>query len=248
MRLNIVYEDKNFLVLNKPAGVVVHPDKNHAQNTLVQEIVKEYPEIRKVGEDLTRPGIVHRLDKDTSGILVVARNQETFDYLKSIFQKREIKKTYLVLVSGVIKNDNGVIDLPIGRSRKDSRRRIAGKGASGKLREAVTEYKVVKRFSDFTFLEARPLTGRTHQIRAHFAAISRPVACDKIYGGKNLRHPPFMAEADCPAGLVRQFLHAWKLEFVSSSGARMSFEADLPKDLGEVLRFLDTQINTTSRP
>ena len=248
MELNVIYEDKNFLVLNKPAGVVVHPAKNHDENTLVQEVVKKFPEIRGVGDDPTRPGIAHRLDKDTSGILVVARNQETFDYLKSIFQKREIKKTYLVLVAGVIKNDKGVIDLPIGRSRKDSRRRIAGKGASGKLREAVTEYKVVKRFSDFTFLEARPLTGRTHQIRAHFAAISRPVACDKIYGGKNLRHPPFMAEADCPAGLVRQFLHAWKLEFVSSSGARMSFEADLPKDLGEVLRFLDTQINTTSRP
>ena len=239
MRLNIVYEDKNLLVLNKPAGIVVHPAPRRAQGspepnvvqghleiTLAEQIVKKYPEIRKVGEDPTRPGIVHRLDKDTSGVLVVARNQNTFDYLKSLFQKREIKKTYLVLVSGVIKNDSGVIDLPIGRSRKDSRRRIAGKGASGKLREAVTEYKVVKRFRDFTFLEARPLTGRTHQIRAHFAAISRPVACDRIYGGK---------KPACPAGLARQFLHAWKLEFVSPSGAKMSFEADLPDELEKVL-------------
>ena len=229
MELDIIYKDKDILVLNKPAGVVVHPDKNHAQNTLVQEIVKEYPEIRKVGEDLTRPGIVHRLDKDTSGILVVARNQETFDYLKYVFGKKEVKKTYLVLVSGVVKNDSDVIYLPIGRSRKDSRRRIAGKGASGKLREATTEYKVVKRFRDFTFLEARPLTGRTHQIRAHFTAIGHPVVCDKLYSGKRLV---------CPAGLARQFLHAWKLEFVSLSGAKMSFEADLPEDLERVLEAL----------
>lgn len=230
MELNIIYEDKNFLVLNKPAGVVVHPDKNHHENTLIQEIVKKYPEIREVSDASTdpslRPGIVHRLDKDTSGVLLVARNQNYFDYLKSLFQKREVKKTYLVLVAGLVKNDEGVIDLPIGRSRKDSRRRIAGKGASGKLREAKTEYKVVKRFSDFTFLEAMPLTGRTHQIRAHFSAISRPVVCDKIYGGK---------KPVCPAGLTRQFLHAWKLEFVLQSGAKMSFEADLPEDLEKVL-------------
>ncbi|MBI5786948.1 MAG: RluA family pseudouridine synthase [Candidatus Niyogibacteria bacterium] len=229
MELDIIYKDKDILVLNKPAGIVVHPDKNHAEDTLIQAVVKKYPEVKGVGEDQARPGVVHRLDKDTSGILVVACSQNAFDYLKSVFQKREIKKTYLVLVSGIVKDDSGVIDFPIGRSRKDSRRRIAGKGASGKLREAKTEYKVVKRFRDFTLLEARPLTGRTHQIRAHFAAISRPVACDRIYGGKN---------PACPAGLNRQFLHAWKLEFVSPSGAKMSFEADLPEDLEKVLEEL----------
>ncbi|MEK7566701.1 MAG: RluA family pseudouridine synthase [Patescibacteria group bacterium] len=233
MELNIIYEDKDFLVLNKPAGVVVHPDKNHAEGTLVQEIVKKYPEVCGVGDASTdsalRPGVVHRLDKDTSGLLAVARNQESFTYLKSLFQEKGIKKTYLVLVSGVIKNDSGVIDLPIGRSRKDSRRRIAGRGASGKLREAVTEYKVVKRFKDFTLLEVKLITGRTHQIRAHFSAISRPVACDIIYGGK---------KPACPAGLNRQFLHAWKLEFISPTGAKMSFEADLPDDLERVLEEL----------
>ncbi|OGZ31354.1 MAG: hypothetical protein A2931_03230 [Candidatus Niyogibacteria bacterium RIFCSPLOWO2_01_FULL_45_48] len=230
MELNVIYEDKNFLVLNKPAGVVVHPDKNHDENTLVQGVVKKFPEIRGVGDDPTRPGIVHRLDKDTSGLMIVARNQKSFEYLKSLFSgkggKDGIKKTYLVLVSGSVKDGEGVIDLPIGRSRKDSRRRIAGRGASGKLRGAITEYKIVKRFEKFTLLEACLITGRTHQIRAHFAAISRPVACDKIYGGKN---------PACPAGLARQFLHAWKLEFVSPSGAKMSFEADLPDELEKVL-------------
>lgn len=229
MNLNVVYKDKDLLVLNKPAGVVVHPDKNHTVDTLIQNAVKKFPEIKGVGDDPTRPGVVHRLDKDTSGLLVVARNQKAFAYLKSVFQSRRIKKTYLVLVSGIVKDNNGVIDLPIGRSRKDSRRRIAGKGASGKLRKATTEYKVIKRFHDFTLVEARPLTGRTHQIRAHFSAISRPVACDRIYGGKN---------PTCPAGLNRQFLHAWKLEFVSSSGAKMSLEADLPDDLEMVLKEL----------
>ena len=229
MELNVIYKDENLLVLNKPSGIVVHPDKNHIEGALIQEIVKKYPEIKKVGDDSARPGVVHRLDKDTSGLLIIARNQDAFAYLKSLFQKREIKKTYIALVSGVVKNDAGVIDLPIGRSRKDSRKRIAGKGASGKLREAITEYKVVKRFENFTLLEARLITGRTHQIRAHFAAISRPVACDKIYGGKN---------PACPAGLARQFLHAWKLEFVSPSGAKMSFEADLPEDLEKILKEL----------
>lgn len=235
MELIIIYEDKDFLVLNKPAGVIVHPDKHHIEGTLIQDVVKKYPEISDVGEDPTRPGIVHRLDKDTSGLLITVRNQKSFSYFKSLFsdksEKAGIKKIYLVLVSGVVKDDSGVIDLPIGRSRKDSRRRIAGRGASGKLREATTEYKVIKRFEKFTLLEARLITGRTHQIRAHFSAISRPVACDRIYGGKN---------PACPAGLNRQFLHAWKLEFVSPSGAKMSFEADLPEDLAKVLKFLDT--------
>ena len=226
MELNVIYEDKNFLVINKPAGIVVHPDEHHKTETLVQFLAKKYPEIENVGGDPSRPGLVHRLDKDTSGLLIVAKDQKSFEYLKSVFQKREVKKTYLVLVSGNVKTSSGIIDLPIGRSRKDSQRRIAGRGASGKLREAVTEYKVVKRFEKFTLLETRLITGRTHQIRAHFAAISRPVACDKIYGGKN---------PACPAGLVRQFLHAWKLEFVSPSGAKMSFEADLPEDLQAVL-------------
>lgn len=227
----IIYEDKNFLVVNKPAGLVVHPDEHHKAGSLVQHLAEKYPEIKNVGDHSTnswqeRPGLVHRLDKDTSGILIVARNQKSFDYLKTLFKNKAIKKTYLVLVLGNIKKDGGVIDLPIGRSHKDSRRRIAGKKQKNKSREAVTEYKVLKHFEGFTFLQALPLTGRTHQIRAHFAALGHPVICDKIYSGKRLV---------CPAGLTRQFLHAWKLEFISPSGAKMLFEADLPEDLEKVL-------------
>ncbi|QQG45992.1 MAG: RluA family pseudouridine synthase [Candidatus Niyogibacteria bacterium] len=244
MEPDIIYEDKNFLAVNKPYGIVVHPDERHRDGTLAQSIVQKYPEIKNVGDRSARswqerPGIVHRLDKDTSGLLLVAKNQPAFDFLKNSFQKRLIKKTYLVLVMGELKKKDGRIDLPIARSRKSPMRRVAGRGLAGKEREAATEYRVTKSFNDFTLLEARPLTGRTHQIRAHFAAIGHPVVCDKIYGGK---------KPVCPAGLTRQFLHAWRLEFVSPTGAKLMLEADLPEDLDGVLRFLDTQINKTLRP
>lgn len=229
MTLNIIYEDNDFLAVNKPPGIVVHPDERHKSETLIQEILKKYPEIKTVGEDPARPGLVHRLDKDTSGIMLVAKNQKAFEYFKEAFQKSRVKKTYLVLAVGQIKNKEGRIDLAIGRSKKSPMRRIAGKGGSGKIREAATEYKVLKYLDGFSFCEAKPLTGRTHQIRAHFAAIGHPVVCDKIYSGKKFV---------CPAGLARQFLHAYKLEFISLSGAKIILESGLPEDLERTLETL----------
>jgi 23S rRNA pseudouridine1911/1915/1917 synthase len=217
----IIYEDENILAINKPAGLIVHGESP----SVVDWLIKRYPEIKNIGEESTRPGIVHRLDRDTSGVLIIAKNQKTFEYLKDQFKSRKIKKTYLVLVEGDIKRERGVIDLPIGRSKKWSIKKLASKNARGKIREAVTEYKVLKKFSKYTLVEVYPKTGRTHQIRVHFKAISHPVVGDRLYGGNN------------PLG--RQFLHAGSLELTLLTGERIKIEADLPEDLKNFLDMLN---------
>ncbi len=241
--MEIIYEDKDVLAINKPARLLVHGTEKSEDKTLVDWLVENYPEIRNVGDlpsegkaTFFRPGIVHRLDKDTSGILLVAKNQKTFEYLKKLFQEREIKKKYIALVLGKIKNEKGIIDLPIGKSKKDFRKRASIGKLTGKIREAITEYKVLERFpasvagqQGYTLVEARPKTGRTHQIRAHFKAIGHSLVCDKLYGPKN---------QDCPAGLGRHFLHATSLEFVLPDGSKVMLEADLPEDLNKTLSFL----------
>ncbi len=234
MNIPIIYEDNDLLAINKPAGIVVHGDSP----SVVDWILQNYPQIKNVGEEPElRPGIVHRLDKDTSGVLLIAKNQKTFEYLKLQFQNRKIKKKYIALVCGKLRVESGIINLPIGKSKKDfrkkacldARRAVHGKLA-GKIREAVTEYKVLKRFLGHTLVEVSPKTGRTHQIRVHLKAIGHPVVCDKLYGPKKL---------ECPFGLTRQFLHASSLEFNLSSGARIKIEADLPEDLQNVLNMLN---------
>ncbi len=240
---SIIFENKDLLVVNKSAGISIHPDQNHQSDTLIQEILKTHPEIKNVGDDPdVRPGIVHRLDKDTSGVMIIAKNQPTFEYLKNQFAERKIKKTYLALVVGALKNKTGVINLPIGRSVKNPLLKIAGAPRTktsmmrGKLREAVTEYKVLEKFQDYTFIEAYPKTGRTHQIRVHFKAIGHPLACDKLY----TKNPK------CPFGLSRHFLHANAIELTLPDGSRSRFEADLPDDLEKVLEGL-RPVNTLSR-
>ncbi|NOY35484.1 MAG: RluA family pseudouridine synthase [bacterium] len=228
--MEIIYEDNDILAVNKPAGLLVHGDGRSKEKTLVDWLAKKYPEIKNVGDNPEfRPGIVHRLDKDTSGILLIAKNQKAFEYLKKLFQEREIQKKYIALVLGEVKKREGIIDLPIGKSKKDFRKKASVGKLTGKIREAVTEYKVLEKFSDFTLVEAWPKTGRTHQIRAHFKAIGHPLACDSLYGPKN---------QECPDGLNRHFLHAASLEFVSPDGSRIMLEADLPEDLEKTLSFL----------
>jgi len=239
--MEVIYEDGDILAINKPAGLLVHGTEKSEDKTLVDWLVENYPEIKNVGDlssggKAVRPGIVHRLDRDTSGILLVAKNQKAFEYLKKLFQKREIKKKYIALVSGKIKNERGVIDLPIGKSKKDFRKRASIGKLAGKVRDAVTEYKVLERFPAFvpgqrgyTLVEVRPKTGRTHQIRAHFRAIGHPLVCDKLYGPKN---------KDCPSDLERHFLHAASLEFALPDDSRVLLEADLPEDLSKTLLFL----------
>jgi RluA family pseudouridine synthase len=200
-----IYEDEDLVALNKPAGVIF------------DWAVEHRPELLPV----------HRLDKDTSGIILFAKNARSQEYLKQQFQKHEIKKTYLALVGGKVKFKEGTIDLPMGRSKKAPLKRVSVGARRGKLRAAVTRYEILKRFEGLTLVEAYPETGRTHQIRSHFAAIGHPVVCDKLYAGKKLI---------CPGGLSRQFLHAAALELTLPSGGRLRLEADLPADLAAALK------------
>jgi 23S rRNA pseudouridine1911/1915/1917 synthase len=227
--IEIIYEDEDILALSKPAGIVVHHDAKHISDTIVDWLLKKYPNLKGVGDDPERPGIVHRLDKDTSGVLIVARNQKTFLYLKNLFQTGGVQKIYLALVVGFVKKDSDIINAAIARSTKYFEKRVVG-GKQGRSREAITEYHVRERFKEeYTLLDVSPKTGRTHQIRSHMAHIGHPIACDKLYGGRLFV---------CPAGLERQFLHAVSIEFVSPSGAQMHFDVPLAEDLEKCLTVL----------
>lgn len=218
----IIYEDENIIAVNKPAGLLVHPTKTSKEKTLVDWLLEKYPEIKNVGEDPNRPGIVHRLDKDTSGVLIIAKNQKTFEFLKTQFKDRKVKKIYVALVKGSLGKTSGKIETPIKRFSK--------------TRDAITEYKVISAYGGsasggkkYTLLEVYPKTGRTHQIRLHLKAIGHPVLCDKLY----------TKTPDCPFGLKRQFLHARSLELNLPNGSRIKLEADLPEDLQTTLKLLE---------
>lgn len=208
---------------------MVHQISNKRQTsndkTLVDWLLENYPEVKKVGDEPNiRPGIVHRLDKDTSGIMAIALNQETFNYLKKLFQSRQIKKTYLALVWGVVPQKSGTINKPLGIKSGSVKRSVT---ARKMVKEAVTDYKVIKRFDDFTMLEVTPRTGRTHQIRVHLASIGHPIVGDKLYGRKII-----------PKNLTRQFLHAEAIEFTLPNGQRFKAAADLPQDLADFIKSL----------
>ncbi|MDP3999683.1 MAG: RluA family pseudouridine synthase [bacterium] len=234
--IGIIYKDKNFLAINKPAGILVQkaPGAGHREAeapTIVDWLLENYPEVKTVGDKPEeRPGIVHRLDRETSGVMLVARNQETFDYLKSQFQERKVQKTYWALVFGNVKDSSGRIELPIGIKSGTTKRTVFAKKMK-MIKEAVTDYEVIKYLKiggeDFTLLKVLPRTGRTHQIRVHLTAIGHPIMGDKLYGGKRNQL----------AGLDRQFLHAQSIEFTSSTGERVKFEADLPEELEKILDF-----------
>lgn len=231
--MDIVYEDGNFLVLNKPAGLITHPKNvGDTQNSVTSWLIEKYPEIKNVGEpfiasgkEIPRAGVVHRLDKDTSGLLLVAKNNEVFFYFKNLFQERKIKKYYLALVNGKPKEPKGIISAPLGRIGLKRTTKIIGDKLLDK-KEALTEYQTVKQFLNYTLLEVTPRTGRTHQIRVHLNSIGHPVAGDPIYGFKRSSPPP---------GLKRLFLHAYKLEFTAPDDKRLTLEIDLPEDLQRVL-------------
>lgn len=232
MSLPILYEDKEILVINKPAGLLVHGvfakgKAKHREDTLADWLIDKYPNIANIGDAPNiRPGLVHRLDRETSGVMVIAKTQESFLYLKKLFQNKEIKKTYLALVWGTVKENKGVIDKPISIVDGSVKRTVH----KGKMkREAITKYEVIKRLPKFTLLKVHPLTGRTHQIRVHLAAIGHPVVGDKLYGGKR--------QVLSVKGQVfsRQFLHADSIEFKSPSGKMLRLSADLPRDLAKII-------------
>jgi 23S rRNA pseudouridine1911/1915/1917 synthase len=215
--LRVIHLDEWLAVVDKPAGLVVHSAPSHRGPTLVDEL----GEILGGGADPERPGIVHRLDKGTSGLLVVARDDATHAALQEQVRRREVERVYLALAQGRLASRTGTIDAPIGRAARQ-RHRMAVSGAAS--RQARTHFEVLELLADATYLEARLETGRTHQIRAHFAAIGHPLLGDTAYGGEE-RH-----------GLARQFLHAHRLAFAHpATGKTMSFVSELPADLAAAL-------------
>lgn len=230
--IKIIYEDSDVLAVYKPAGLVVHSDGKIRERTLVDWILENYPEIINVGEPITlssgdtvrRSGIVHRLDRETSGVMLIAKNQETFLFLKRQFKERKIKKVYRAIVYGVFKDSRGTVDKPIGKSRKDFRVWTVNTNARGTVRDAVTEYKVVYSAYGFSYIEVYPKTGRTHQIRVHMKSIGHPIVCDKMY------LPKKDSEAVCPLGFGRVALHAFSIQFLLRGGNVMRVEAPLPED------------------
>lgn len=228
---NIIYEDSDVLVVNKPPHVSVHKDGMREEETVADWFAGKYPEAKGVGEPLVltngtvvdRPGIVHRLDKETSGVMVLAKNQDAYEFLKKQFQDRETAKTYRAFVWGEMKSDSGTVNLPIGRSQSDFRRRSAERGAKAPLRDAETEYEVVARGGGFSEVRVRPKTGRMHQIRVHMKALQHPLVGDRLYAPRR----------DYALGFKRVALHAESLTVTLPSGEKHTFEAPLPGDMEE---------------
>lgn len=230
----IIAIEKDFLVVNKPSGLLTH--NTEKENFSLAEILcKKYPEIKKIGEDKMRPGIVHRLDKEASGLLVVARTQKMFEFLKKQFQDRTIDKEYAVLVHDPVSADTGIIDFPLERSKNSERMAALPKivyGHENDLgKKALTEFWVEKRFINFSLLTVKIHTGRMHQIRAHFLAYDHPVVGDPLYFQKKQKR-----RWDIELG--RLFLHCFKLEFTDLEGNRQKYEIPLPKELEIFLKKL----------
>ena len=229
MPLQILYEDADVVAVHKPVGVMTHPDGRGTEPTASDWFLSNYPnsvavgELQKIsdGTEIARPGVVHRLDRDTSGVLVFAKTSEAHAFLKNAFQVHDVKKTYLAFVYGVLSEKRGVITFPIGRSRKDFRLRSAQPKASGNLRDAITNYEVVSDSGTHSLVQAMPETGRTHQLRVHFKAIHHPIVCDKLYAPNN----------PCDLGFARLGLHAYQLDLPLISGGRIEILAPIPSDL-----------------
>jgi len=225
---NIIYKDENLLVVDKPAGIVVFQEGK--EKTLIDLILETFPEIKRVGS-APRYGIVHRLDKDTSGLVLVAKNNTSLEFLQEQFKNRKVEKRYIALVVGVIKENRGTIETLIGRNPSDRRKQKAfglNEPSTGK-RRAETHFSVKDRFDGYTLVEVLPKTGRKHQIRAHFAHIGHPLAGDKLYSFKN---------QPCPKELERHFLHASYLKILLPDGEAKEFKSELPEDLKTVINNL----------
>ncbi|AGG08328.1 pseudouridine synthase [Dehalococcoides mccartyi] len=220
--LEIIFQDKDLLLINKPPGLTVHPAPGHPDHTLVNGVLALEPEMEDFDDPL-RPGIVHRLDKDTSGLLLVAKNRQALANLSAQFKERTVRKYYLALVKGELRPAEGFIEAPLGRDPQN-RQKIA---VVSDGRHARTGYKVLRYIQGYSLLEVKLETGRTHQIRVHFAAIGHPVAGDAVYGQKE-------------SWVKRQFLHAHRLSFaLPSNGQVVEFTSPLPPDLEEALKILE---------
>ncbi|MBF0112378.1 MAG: RluA family pseudouridine synthase [Desulfamplus sp.] len=222
---DILHEDSHIMVINKYHGIVVHPAAGNLSGTVVNALISYYPQIQSVGEDRLRPGIVHRLDRDTSGVMVVAKERDAFSFLKKEFMQRRVQKSYIALVSGSLKEDSGEIVLPIGR-HPVKRKMMSTVAQNGRYAETI--WRVLKRYNSATLVEAELKTGRTHQVRVHFKAIGHPLVGDSVYGFKKRGGDSMFSK------ISRQMLHAWKLSFRHPwSGRRVEFVAPLPEDIGQ---------------
>jgi len=227
--LDVIFENEEVMVINKPAGLVVHPAVGHAHGTLVNAALAHAPQIEGVGGEL-RPGLVHRLDKDTSGLILLAKNERAQRFLQQQFQNREVRKTYIALVDGHPRTPSGRIEAPIGRDARERKRMAIVSAAKG--RAAVSEYRVLERFPAHALVEVNPLTGRTHQIRVHLAFLGCPIVGDRVYGK---RRPSLTLE--------RHFLHAARLSLrLPGQSETRTFEAPLPEDLQLVLDSLRANV------
>lgn len=225
-KLDVLFENADVLVVNKPAGLLVHPTESSHEATVLDAVVAHAPAIASVGDDRSRAGIVHRLDKDASGVMIVAKTKDAFRHLKAQFSGRHTTKRYTVLVMGRMIDDHGVINFPIARSK--SRARMAARPLSQDGKEAVTHYDVLARFANATLLDVRIETGRTHQIRAHFFALGFPVAGDGLYVRKGVKQ----------LDMDRLFLHARELTITLPDGETRTFTAPLPTELETTLTTL----------
>lgn len=237
MEIPILFENEDVVVINKPAGLIVHPDGKSDKETLVDWVIANRPQIRGVGERLLiegmtidRPGIVHRLDEETSGALIIAKTKDAFAHLKEQFQMHQVQKEYHSFVWGHFKESSGIVDAPIGRSPSDFRRRLAGRGTRGETRAAVTAWEAAHQFEDeagesFSLMHLFPKTGRTHQLRVHLKYLQRPIVSDKLYAPEK---PPAL-------GFSRLALHARTIGFTTTSGERITVTAPYPPDFEAAL-------------
>lgn len=240
--IEIIYQDDQIVVINKPPGLVVHPAPGHADGTLVNALLYHCPDLGAIGGEV-RPGIVHRLDKDTSGTMVIAKNSAAHEELSRQFKAREVEKKYLALVYGTPHSDTGSVRLPIGRHPVDRKRMST---TTRKGRDAETMWQVGERFPGITLLELNLKTGRTHQIRVHCAAIGHPVVGDPVYRPRKLFADSGSLLAEIPPPVVaelksisRQMLHAWRLSFTHPTEKRLlAFESPMPPDMTDVIDLL----------
>jgi len=237
-KINIIYKDKDFLIIEKPHGLMAHPDRYQKDNTLINWILKDYPEIRKVGE-AGRQGLVHRLDKDVSGLMVVARNDAAYQCLVGQFKNRNVEKKYLALVFGAISPFKGTINFSIARNKKGKLVTVNSRNTpiSGKVKNikpAITEYEIINKFQEFTLLRIKLLTGRTHQIRLHLKAMGCPIVGDKRYA--RIKNQKLLKTKN---KLDRIFLHAYCLGFHDLQNRWQEFKSELPDELKAFLKSIN---------
>ena len=232
-KLKVIYQDENLIVINKPAGIICFLEKEINKKTLINELLEKFPDLKNVGNP-PRYGTVHRLDKDTSGIILIAKNNKALDFFQKQFKDRNVTKKYIALVIGEIQRDKGKIETLIGRSQKNKKKQKAylftePEAQRKGLREAITEYKILEKFKEYTLVEIQPKTGRKHQIRCHFTFLNHPIVGDKIYSFKN---PKTLKN------LKRQFLHASYLKIKLLNKKEKEFKSEIPNELNQILKNL----------